>query len=83
MGPGRGVGRPEHGPHGDREQRAGQDRPGDESFPHQAESVSHMNENAPGGRARRSCTANRGDPMNSFTGETNQCRASALNRHAP
>ncbi|MGY4510464.1 hypothetical protein ACVIN2_003918 [Bradyrhizobium sp. USDA 3650] len=49
MRPGRGVGRPEHGPHGDREQSAGQDRPGDESFPHQAESVSHMNENAPGG----------------------------------
>jgi len=49
MGPGRDVGRPEHGPHGDREQRAGQDRPGDEWLPHQAVSVSHMNENAPGG----------------------------------
>lgn len=49
MGAGRVAGRPEHGPHGDRQQRAGQDRPGDESFPHQAESVSHMNENAPGG----------------------------------
>ena len=49
MEAGWGVGRAEHGPYRDREQRAGQDRPGDESFPHQAESVSDMNENAPGG----------------------------------
>ncbi|MET4292774.1 hypothetical protein ABIB06_003255 [Bradyrhizobium sp. LB8.2] len=65
MPAGRRFGRPEHGPHGDREQRAGQDRPDDEWFPHQAESVPQMN--APG-RALRSCTANRGNPMNSFTG---------------
>lgn len=82
MRTGRMRGWSEHSPDGDRNQSGGQDGPGDESFPHLVESVAVMKSRAP-----ESCTANRGNPMNSFTGENgwrkaNQCRASALNRHA-
>lgn len=43
MRAGRMSGRPEHGPHRDRNQGGGQDGPGDEPFPHRVESVGVMN----------------------------------------
>ncbi len=39
MRAGRSVGCPEQAPHGHRQQRAGQNGPGDQSFPHQAKSI--------------------------------------------
>lgn len=84
--PGRLVRRPEHGPHGDRDQGGGHEGPEDESFSHQASpsvqaarpraasAILHCKERRFYEAVHRAKTAD---------AVANQCAANALNRHVP